>query len=174
MERAPKVGLLERVGLALTRPRAALAGADRPEAAGRSASDAVLLILLAALASSGQTLITAALIGDGQAALSMTIGAIAGRAAGPLAFLFAAALALFVLAGPRRSFGREIDLASVAIVPLVAIRLVGELGLRALVGTLGEAGAAPWLPLVIQVVAYAVAAAWLVPAVAVARRRRAS
>lgn len=174
MERATTPGLVDRLGLALIAPRAALAGADRPEAAGKSATDAVVLILVAAIASVGATLVVATRLGDGRAAVSMAIGTIAGGAAGPLAFLFGAALVLYALAGPRRAFGREIDLASVAVVPLIGARLVAEVVVRLVAGgAAGGAGAPPWLPLALHVVAYAIAAAYLVPAVRIARRREA-
>jgi thiol-disulfide isomerase/thioredoxin len=127
------------------------------------------LVVVAALCASGAALIAAVLLRDLGVGARLVLAAVGGRAAGPLAFLFAAAFALFALGGPRRSFGRAIDLASVAVVPLVALRVVGELLARLASGTVGG-GTPGVLGLVVEIAAYAVGAACLVPAVAIARR----
>jgi uncharacterized membrane protein YuzA (DUF378 family) len=161
--------LLDRIGVALSCPAQAMRLADAPGASGRAASDAVALLALVFVATSLRDLVSAGwMVADGAlpVALHSVVSSLAGLAAGPLAFLFAGGLLVTVLAGRRRSIGRDFDLASVALVPALSGVLLVEL-VRRLLG----AGAAAQLDRIAVPLVYGIAALWLVVAVRVARRR---
>lgn len=130
-ERQP--GRLIRLGLALARPRAALALADDPDESGRAGTDLVVLLLVAVAAvhlrSIVSTIWLAAVIdlGLGLRALG---GVVAGSVTATLAWLLIGAALIWVFAGRRRSLGRDFDLASVAVVPIVVVEIVADLVVR--------------------------------------------
>ena len=127
-------GWLARLGLAIARPRWALAIAairsepERP-ALRRSAAIAVLLAAtqLRGLASSVWLMLEVAPGFGLRAAMRVLTGALSVD----LGLLMIAALAVFALAGPRRNLGRAFDLACVALVPRVAVELVATVVVRA-------------------------------------------
>jgi peroxiredoxin len=130
--------LVERVGAALVAPRRALvaaeaaANADAGRAAARTGSDAALLIGLSAVAASTREVLAALWLlaaGSVMDGLGLLVGILAQAAAMDLAFLFVAGLVITILAGRKRSLGRDLDLAFVAYVPIAFVRLTAELGL---------------------------------------------
>lgn len=165
--------LVERIGAALVAPARALAATEAAANAGRgvakSGSDATLLIALVAVAASTREvvaalwLIVASSVMDG---LGLLVGILARAAATDLAFVFVAGLALTVLAGRKRSFGRDLDLAFVAYVPIALVRLAAELGLALTGGRL-----TPLVEQGVAVVAYGWAGVVLVLAWRAARAR---
>jgi thiol-disulfide isomerase/thioredoxin len=118
--------LVQRLGLAIARPRWALTlGADRRHA-GRSGSDLMGFIALVLLATELRWLVKAAWLGG---VVGLTVGL---RAAVhvvtrvltvDLGILVVAAAALFGLGGPRREIGRAFDVACVATLPLLFVEL---------------------------------------------------
>lgn len=130
--------LVERIGAALVAPRRALdaaeaaANADAGQAAGKTGSDAALLIGLSAVAASTREVVAALWLlaaGSVTEGLGLLVNILAQAAAMDLAFLFVAGLVITILAGRKRSFGRDLDLAFVAYVPIAFVRLAAELGL---------------------------------------------
>lgn len=165
--------LVEFIGAALVAPTRALAAIEATANAGRggarSGSDATLLIALVAVAASTREvaaalwLIAAGSVMDG---LGLLVGILGRAAAMDLAFLFVAGLALTILAGRKRSFGRDLDLAFVAYVPIALVRLAAELGLALTGGRL-----TPLVDQAVAVVAYGWAGIVLVLAWRAARAR---
>jgi hypothetical protein len=102
----PRVSLIRRVGLALVRPRWALALADDPGEPGRAGTDLVAVLAIAIVALATRELVAAAWLAKaidpalgGRTALNVLAGAITQ----PLAFLLIGAVLTFALAGPRRA-----------------------------------------------------------------------
>jgi peroxiredoxin len=142
MKRAGRIWLpyrlIERIGAALVAPRHALvaaeaaANADAGRAAAKTGSDAALLIGLSVVAASTREVLAALWLlaaGSVMDGLGLLVGILARAAAMDLAFLFVAGLVITILAGRKRSFGRDLDLAFVAYVPIAFVRLAAELGL---------------------------------------------
>jgi len=166
---APR-SFVERIGAALIAPRRALAAADAPEAAGRSGSDAAALLGLALLALYTRELVVAAWLGiaEGLGVGFDAMLALVGRSVGSdLVLILAGGVLVTLAAGRRRAIGRDFDLACVAYVPFVLVKVVASLGLylaevrptRAVTDTIGAVG-------------YGWAAVVLVLAVLAARARR--
>jgi peroxiredoxin len=132
------VRLVERIGAALVAPQRALAAAeaaasaDAGRAVAKTGSDATLLIALSVVAASTREVLAALWLlaaGSVMDGLGLMVGILAQAASMDLAFLFVAGLVLTILAGRTRSFGRDLDLAFVAYVPIALVRLGAELGL---------------------------------------------
>ena len=124
------VGFVERVGAALVAPRSALAEADEPTSAGTAGSDVALLIGLMFLVTRTREIAIALWVGAAESAgagLQALAGALSQAIAWDLVLLFVAGFALTIAAGGKRAMGRDFDLACVAFVPLIVVRLVGEL-----------------------------------------------
>lgn len=130
--------LVERLGAALVAPPRALAAAeasadaDAGRAAAKTGSDATLLIALGVVAASTREVVAALWLlaaGSVMDGLGLLVGILAQAAAMDLAFLFVAGLVITIAAGRKRSFGRDLDLAFVAYVPIAFVRLAAELGL---------------------------------------------
>ena len=164
----PRPTLIARLGLALVRPRAALAVADDPTDAGRAGTDLVVVLAVALVAIATRELVAAGWLGaviDPGIGLRVLLGA-ASRAVTPaLALLVVGAVVVWVGAGARRSLGRDFDLACVAVVPFVAVEVLATLVVRA--ADVVVTPAASWA---IAGVGYAWAAVVLVLAVRQARR----
>jgi len=115
--------------MALAAPRRALTIAARPENAGRAGSDAaaaMFLLLLAAYLTevvAGVYLMASDGFGFGLRALGMLVSRVLMR---DLAFVVLAGVAIFA-ASRDRQLGRDFDLASVAYVPVAAVKLVTSL-----------------------------------------------
>ncbi len=127
-------GFLGRLGLAITRPRAALALAALRRNAGRSGSDLIAVIGLLLLATQLRGLFAAGWLG---VAVSPSLGlrgamhVLTKTLTVDLGFLVVASLILFVLGGARRNLGRAFDVACVAALPLVLVELVATVVVRA-------------------------------------------
>jgi len=123
-------GFVARIGAALVAPRAALASSDREVAAGKTGSDAATLIALAFTAIHLRELVFVVWLGIstsvGAAANALAVS-LSGAVARDLLTLFVAAAALSIAAGKRRALGRDFDLACVAFVPYIAVKLVAAL-----------------------------------------------
>ena len=139
-------GWLVRIGLAVVRPRWALALAADRRNAGRSGSDLVAAIAVLLLATELRGLATAVWLGTAvepgfglRAAMRVMTGALTAD----LGLLLIGALVLFALAGARRNLGQAFDLACVAALPLVVVGL----GATVIVRTAGLAvpPAVSWL-----------------------------
>lgn len=118
---------VDRIGAALVAPRAALAAADEKDAAGRTGTDAALLLLFAVVALQTTQVVVSVWLGvvdsisSGLGALVSLVGRSVGR---DLVFILVAGVAVTLAAGKRRSVGRDFDLACVAYVPFVAVKLL--------------------------------------------------
>ncbi|GAB4517350.1 MAG: hypothetical protein Tsb0020_35940 [Haliangiales bacterium] len=146
-------GFIERIGAALLAPREAVAAADEKAASeGRTGSDVALLIGLVFAAVYTHVVVAAVWLAVDESfvnALVVLFGALARNAANDLAFVFIAGVALTLAAGRRRSFGRDIDLAFVAYVPIALVRLAAELSL-----TLAGVAVSSALSIAVAVLAY--------------------
>jgi thiol-disulfide isomerase/thioredoxin len=127
--------LVERIGAALVAPRRALAAAETASGTGQGAptgSDVAWLIALSVVAASTQEVLAAlwlVVAGSVRDGLGVLMSIFAQAAAMDLAFVLAAGVAITLLAGRRRSLGRDLDLAFVAYVPIAFVRLAAELAL---------------------------------------------
>ena len=129
------LGLFGRIGLAIAKPRFALAAAADRKHAGRSGSDLIVLILMLLAATQLRGLVGAVWLGK---AVDSMLGFRAGlliltrSLTVDLAFLVLGAFVLFAAAGPKRELGRAFDLACVAAIPLIVGELVATTVVRAL------------------------------------------
>jgi hypothetical protein len=154
------VTFIDRVGASVVAPRRAFAEAD----AGRGGTgDAALLLVLAFVCAELPSLVqagwTGLVVGFGPA-LQTLLSRLARFAGGALIVWAAAGIAITLAAGRRRSPSKDFDLAGVAFVPYLVVKLV-----------------ATWVPAPPAVedgVAVGVAALWVVAAVLYARRARAT
>lgn len=147
------MSLLARLGLAVVRPRAALALAGEREHAGRSGSDLLLAILVLLVVSEARALISAGWLGvavEPTLGLRAAVQALTDALVIELFFLIAGALVIWGAAGPRRDLGRASDLACVAVLPILLVDLVTSVVLLGADVELPRAGAA-----VISAVSYA-------------------
>jgi hypothetical protein len=155
------IGFLDRIGLAIAAPRWAMAVADDPHHPGRAGSDRIRVFVVVLLCVHTRARVVAAWLtgalgpGAGGQALMATASSAFTK---PLAFLVVATgLVWFVgslMARGWRGPGRAFDLACVALIPLLAVEVVGTLGLRlldvaglgvpALVGLAVEAAGFAW------------------------------
>ncbi len=121
---------VDRIGAALVAPRAALAGADRDDAAGRAGTDAALLLLFMVVSLHTTQVVVSVWLGAVDS-LSSGFGALValiGRSVGTdLVFILVAGVVVTLAAGKRRSVGRDFDLACVAYVPFVTVKLLSQL-----------------------------------------------
>jgi len=128
-------GLFARLGLAIAKPRFALAIAADRKNAGRSGSDLILLILLLLAATQLRGLVGAVWLGaavDSMLGLRAAMQILTRTLTVDLAFLVLGAFVLFVAAGPKRNLGRAFDLACVAVIPMLVLELVATTVVRAL------------------------------------------
>lgn len=127
--------LITRIGLAIARPKWALAIAGGRRHPGRSGSDLIAVLLLVVIATQLRGLVGAFWLG---ASVSAGLGFKAAvqiftRALTlDLAVLVIGAVILWLSAGKRRDLGRAFDLACVAVLPMVLIGLVFAVIYRAL------------------------------------------
>jgi cytochrome c biogenesis protein CcmG, thiol:disulfide interchange protein DsbE len=135
-------GFITRIGLAIARPRWALAVAADRRAAGRSGSDLIALIPIVLVAAQLRLLAGAVWLG-GAIDLGLGFGAVTriltSTLVHDLSFLVVGALILWLGAGPRRNLGRAFDLACVAVIPLFVVGLAVAVIGRALEAPLPEA-----------------------------------
>jgi thiol-disulfide isomerase/thioredoxin len=130
--------LVERIGAALVAPRRALAaaeaasGSEQGGGAARTGSDVAVLIALSVVAASTREVLAALWLvfaGSIRDGIGVLISILSRAAAMDLVFLLVAGAVITILAGRRRSLGRDLDLAFVAYVPIAFVRLAAELGL---------------------------------------------
>jgi len=129
------MSVIGRVGLAIAHPRAALAAADVPGAAGRAGNDLLIAILVAMIAVHARELVAAAwLAGEIDLGLGLraAMDAVSRGLTVPLAALAIAAAACWLAAGRRRALGRAFDLGCVAVIPLIFVELAASLAIAAL------------------------------------------
>lgn len=125
---------IDRVGAALVAPRRALAVADTEAGAGRAGSDAALLILLGFIALyTNEVIVGTWLIKTEGLRVGFTAlaGSLSRAISNQLVVLFVAGLSLTIAAGRRRSFGRDFDLACVALVPYLVTNFAAQMLSRA-------------------------------------------
>lgn len=121
---------IDRIGAALVAPRAALAAADAQDAAGRTGTDAAVLLLFGVFAVHTTQVAVSIWLGvaDSIASGLSALVALIGRSVGTdLVFILVAGVVVTAAAGKRRSMGRDFDLACVAYVPFVAVKLLSYL-----------------------------------------------
>ena len=149
------MSFLARVGLAITKPRAALTLAGDRTQAGRSGSDLLLAIAVLLVATQLRWLVSAVWLG---AAVAPALGAravvhvLTRSLTHELGLLVASAGVIFFASGAKRELGRAFDLACVTALPLVIVHLVaqtligiGELPLPALGARAIELAAILWM-----------------------------
>lgn len=126
--------MIERIGLALVKPRAALALAGDRHHAGRSGTDLLLAIVVLVVVTQLRALVSAVWLG---AAVDATLGiraivqTLTDVLAIDLGFLVLGALIIWAAAGPRRDLGRASDLSCVAVLPLIVVELVATIAVLA-------------------------------------------
>jgi thiol-disulfide isomerase/thioredoxin len=128
-------GFLGRIGLAIARPRYALALAADRKHAGRSGSDLILLILLLLAATQLRSLVGAVWLGkavDSMLGLRAAMQILTRTLTVDLAFLVLGAFVVFAAGGAKRNLGRAFDIACVAAIPLLVVELVATTVVRAL------------------------------------------
>jgi thiol-disulfide isomerase/thioredoxin len=119
-------GLLARIGLALVRPRWALAIAADRRVSGRSGTDLIALIAIVIVATRLRQLVGAIWLGasiDAGLGLGAVTRILTDALVTDLSFLVLGAIALWLGAGARRNLGRAFDLACVAAIPLLVVDL---------------------------------------------------
>jgi thiol-disulfide isomerase/thioredoxin len=119
-------GWLTRIGLAIGRPRWALAIAVDRRYAGRSGSDLIAMIAVLLVATQLRWLAAAVWLGgavDAGLGLRAAMRVLTGALTVDLGALLIGALVVFALAGRRRNLGRAFDLACVAVLPIVMVQL---------------------------------------------------
>jgi thiol-disulfide isomerase/thioredoxin len=128
--------LVERIGAALVAPRRALAAAEEASGnaqgggAARTGSDVAWLIALSVVAASTREVLAALWLvaaGSVRDGIAVLMSILSRAAAMDLVFLLVAGVGITLLAGRRRSLGRDLDLAFVAYVPIAFVRLGAEL-----------------------------------------------
>jgi cytochrome c biogenesis protein CcmG, thiol:disulfide interchange protein DsbE len=125
-----RFGFAARIGAALVAPRAAIAAADHPEDGGKSVSDLAALFGLTVLALLTAEVVTAGWIlvsGEIGGGLGSLAAALSRVVSGHLTFLLVLAVAIYALAGRRRSLGRDLDLACASLVPLLVVQIAAAL-----------------------------------------------
>lgn len=132
---ARPAGFFARLGLAVVRPRWALAIAADRRHAGRSGTDLIRVLLIVLVATQLRGLVGAAwLASDVELGLGLraALQLVTRSLTIDLAFLVVGALLLWLAAGARRDLGRAFDLACVAVLPLLFVELLATTVVRAL------------------------------------------
>jgi thiol-disulfide isomerase/thioredoxin len=127
--------LVARIGLAIVRPRWALAVASDRRVAGRSGTDLIALIALVVAATQLRGLVGAIWLGgaiEARLGVSAVTRILTNALVVDISFLVLGALAIWLAAGPRRNLGRAFDLACVAVIPLFLVSLAATVVARAL------------------------------------------
>lgn len=161
---------LYRIGLAIIRPRTALAVASDRSNAGRAGSDFIAMIAVLLVATQLRWIVSALWLG---AAVDVMVGirainhVLLGVLTPDLGALMIAAIAIWLASGRRRELGQAFDLACVAVLPGVAVQLIAQV-------VVDVSGQSP--PDVVRWAIEAVAGGWtcilVVLAIATSRRER--
>jgi len=120
------VSFLERIGLGLVRPRAALALAGDRRNAGRSGTDLLAAFLVLVLATQLRALVAAVWLGvvvAGSLGVRAIVQTLSAALVVDLGVLVVSAAVIFAASGARRELGRAFDLACVAVLPLLFVDL---------------------------------------------------
>jgi thiol-disulfide isomerase/thioredoxin len=127
------VTLLARLGLALVRPRTALAIAGDRRHAGRSGSDLLIALVALIAATTLHTVVAAVWLGGAVDAM-LGVRGVVHVVTGALTLDFATLVvtAVILWAAGRRDMGRAFDLACVVVLPLVAVDLVARVAVGVL------------------------------------------
>jgi len=160
--------LLGRLGLALVRPRVALALAGDRQHAGRSGSDLILALLVFLLATQLRALVGAVWLGsvvEASLGLRAAVATLTDALVIDLVILIFAAVVIWAGSGKHRELGRSFDLACVAVLPLLFVDLGVSMIVYAADISLPRAGV--W---VFSIIAYTWTAILIVLAVIEARR----
>ncbi len=123
------MSFIERLGLAIVRPRAALVVAGDRAHAGRSGSDLLLVILFVIAATQLRALVTAVWLATdvaGALGLRALVQMLTDTLVVDLGFLVIGAAIIFLASGSRRELGRAFDLACVAALPLMFVDLAAS------------------------------------------------
>ncbi len=127
----------DRIGAALVAPRLALAVSDSSEGRGRASSDITLLLFVALIARETHLFASAGWMivdGDWAGAFMVILSGAQKYLLMAIVLLMAGSIALWILAGKRRSMADDFDLVCVTLTPLVILELVNallfELGLN--------------------------------------------
>jgi thiol-disulfide isomerase/thioredoxin len=123
------VSFVERIGLALVRPRAALALAGDRRHTGRSGSDLLAAICVLLLATQLRAIVAATWLGfavAGGLGVRAIVQTLSDSIVVDLGFLVVAAAVIFAASGRRRDLGRAFDLACVAALPLLFVDLAAS------------------------------------------------
>ncbi|HEY5926297.1 MAG TPA: TlpA disulfide reductase family protein [Kofleriaceae bacterium] len=121
--------LLDRIGMALVRPRAALALAGDRKHAGRSGSDLLLAILVLIVVTQPRALVAATWLGfavDAALGVRALVQTLTDMLVIDLGFLVIGAAIIYLASGTRRELGRAFDFACVAVLPLLFIELLAS------------------------------------------------
>jgi len=132
---SPTPGFLARIGLALAKPRWALAIAGDRGHAGRSGTDLLVVMLIVLVATQLRGLVGAIWLAhdvEVRFGIKAIIRLLTQALTVDLAFLVLGALVLWAGAGKQRDLGRAFDLACVAAIPLLVVELVATVIVRAL------------------------------------------
>src|SRR3569623_1830426 len=128
-DRREEVSVLGRIGLAITRPRAALAIAGDRDHPGRSGSDLLATSVVFLVATQLRWLVQATWLGfavAGKLGLASLTKILTGTLTLELAALVISAMIIFVAAGAKREPGRAFDIACVAALPPIGVHLVAQ------------------------------------------------
>jgi hypothetical protein len=121
---------VDRVGAALVAPRVALASSDSPQGRGRASSDITLLLFFALLARETHLFASAGWMmvdGDWAGAFMILVSGAQKYLLVGVVLLLAGTIALWILAGRRRSMPDDFDLVCVTLTPLVVLELANAL-----------------------------------------------
>jgi thiol-disulfide isomerase/thioredoxin len=160
--------IVERIGLALVRPRAAMVLASDRRHTGRSGSDLLAVIVIMLLATQLRAIIAATWLGfavDGALGVRAFVHTLSDALVLVLGFLVIAAAIIYVATGARREVGRSFDLACVAALPLLFVDLGASVVVHA-----AELRVPPTIKGTLSGISYAWAAALVALAAIEARR----
>lgn len=121
--------IVDRIGLALARPRRAFELAGDRRYAGRAGTDLVAVIAIGLVATQLRWFVSAAWLGVAVApglGLRAVVHVVTRSVTADLAALMVAALAIWLFARRARDLGRAFDLASVAVIPVVVVHVVAQ------------------------------------------------
>jgi thiol-disulfide isomerase/thioredoxin len=123
------VSIIERLGLAIVRPRSALALAGDRDHAGRSGSDLLVAILVLIAATQLRAIVAAIWLGvavGGALGVRALVQTLSDTLVIDLGFLVVSAAIIYAATGGKRELGRAFDFACVAVLPLLFVDLIAS------------------------------------------------
>jgi thiol-disulfide isomerase/thioredoxin len=160
--------IIDRVGLALVRPRAAMALAGDRRDAGRSGTDLLVVIIVVLFATQLRAIIAATWLGvvvEPSLGVRAIVQTLSDALVLVLGCLVVAAAIIYVASGPRREVGRSFDLACVAALPLLFVDLAASVVVYA-----ADLAVPPAVMWTLSTISYVWSAALVVVAALEARR----